>query len=194
MPRHTTHHGALSANAALERLREGNAQFIDALHNTAPVSHDIRELLAVEGQNPYAAILACADSRVVPEHIFMAGIGELFTVRVAGNIATETQVASLTYAIDHCDTKLIVVLGHTNCGAIGATLAGGASGCVAALTNVIAPAIGEEHRSMDAARLNVQAAVSTISAEPEIAHFIENNGVRIVGALYHLDTGLVEWM
>ena len=112
----------ISAVEALKRLREGNRRFVDGVrHIETPASPEKRnDLLA--GQAPFAVILACADSRVPVEHIFDQGFGDLFVIRVAGNIAAPSQIGSAEYAAQQLSTRLLVVLGHTRCGAVGATL------------------------------------------------------------------------
>ena len=117
----------MTAQESLSRIKEGNARFVaDKLDGKLQDSS--RRDSLVKGQQPYAIILGCADSRVVPELAFDAGLGELFTVRVAGNIANTSSIASIEYAVAHCGSKLIVVLGHQSCGAVTAAIAGGDNG------------------------------------------------------------------
>ena len=108
----------MSAADAIERLKQGNLSFLKARHNNGTIAADrVRELFE-GGQRPYAVVVACSDSRVVPEHMFMAGLGELFVIRVAGNIVGPIELASAVYACEHLHSKLLLVLGHTHCGAI----------------------------------------------------------------------------
>ena len=127
-------HQNLSAAEALEKLKEGNQRYLTAAANPGDVSPAIRQYTCENGQSPYAVVITCSDSRVISESIFSAGIGELFTIRVAGNVMDNHQMGSVEYAADHLGTKLAVVLGHTNCGAVGAAVAGGSvsGGSVAA--------------------------------------------------------------
>jgi len=111
----------------LERLKSGNANFVNDLLNNDSQDSSLRKDV-VSGQHPFAVVLTCSDSRVVPELIFDTGIGELFVIRVAGNIANPSSIASIEYSIAHLDVKLIVILGHQNCGAITAALAGANNG------------------------------------------------------------------
>ena len=114
----------MTAQESLHRLKEGNNRFVqDKLDGKLQDSSRKTSLLG--GQSPFAIILGCADSRVVPELAFDTGLGELFTVRVAGNIANTSSIASIEYAVAHLGAKLIVVLGHQNCGAVAAAIAGG---------------------------------------------------------------------
>ena len=114
-------------NEALERLKEGNERFVqDKLDGKLQNSERKNSLTG--GQSPYAIILSCADSRVVPELAFDSGLGEIFVVRVAGNVANPSSIASIEYAVAHLGTKLIVVMGHESCGAVAAAVAGGDNG------------------------------------------------------------------
>src|SRR2546423_9610010 len=110
----------LSPDAALERLRQGNARYVGGLSQRHDFKHE-REALA-KGQNPYAAILSCADSRIAPEYAFDSSRGDLFVCRVAGNFAADETIASLEYAVAVLGTPLILVLGHDACGAVDATI------------------------------------------------------------------------
>ena len=103
----------LTADEALERLRQGNARYLNASHAQGDVSPELRQSTFREGQHPYAIVLACSDSRVIPEAIFSAGIGELFVIRVAGNVVDRHQLGSIEYAEGHLGCNLVVVLGHT---------------------------------------------------------------------------------
>ena len=101
----------------LERLKRGNEEFIRSNTNGGDVSADIRRITATEGQHPYAIVITCSDARVIPDAIFSAGIGELFVIRVAGNVLDNHQLGSIEYAFSHLDANVIVMLGHTKCGA-----------------------------------------------------------------------------
>lgn len=184
----------VSAEKALSMLKEGNALHLKAAKNSGSVAPELRASLVENGQHPYAVVVACADSRVVPEHMFSAGLGELFTIRVAGNVVGPTQAASVAYATGHLGTNLVVVLGHTHCGAVGAVLEGGAHGCVCAVTDAIAEAIGDERDAYAACVANVNAGVARLRDEPEIAELMEARGLQVVGAVHHTDTGEVEWL
>ena len=121
------HNSNVSAAEAIQKLKEGNARYLDASSNPGDISKLIRKKTCEEGQSPYAIVVTCSDSRVIPESIFSAGIGELFVIRVAGNVIDNHQLGSIEYAADHLGTNLVVVLGHTHCGAVGAAIGGGAS-------------------------------------------------------------------
>lgn len=112
----------IPASAALERLKAGNQIYLNAKKGSGDVSPARRLSTSEEGQKPYAVIVSCSDSRVIPEYIFSAGIGELFVVRVAGNVIEGYQLGSIEYAVEHLGCRLVIVLGHTRCGAVSAGL------------------------------------------------------------------------
>lgn len=183
----------LDSKAALLALKEGNQKYVDAKQNDGDISPEVRKDTCENGQHPHSIVLTCSDSRVVPEHIFMCGVGDVFTVRCAGNIVRDTQLASIVYAADHLGSKLIVVMGHTHCGAVGAAIGGGAHGCVGAITDVIKDAIGDEHDDYKACELNVKASIAALESNDEIKSLVAG-GAEIVGAIYNIDTGVVDWL
>ena len=131
----------ISYEEALAKLKKGNEAYITAETSSGNVSPELRSSTCVNGQKPYAVIVTCADSRVVPEHIFSAGIGELFVIRVAGNVIDDVVLGSIEYAADHLNTPLVVVMGHTHCGAVGAAIKGEGDGNIKAITDEIRLAI-----------------------------------------------------
>jgi len=193
------------ADEALERLRAGNARFASgkAVFPTAP-----KQQLAslVRGQRPYATVIGCSDSRVAPELIFDAGLGELFIVRVAGNVVSPEVMGSLQYAGVHLETPLFVVLGHEGCGAVQAGLAALRGGAgererIALLLERIAPGLAGLDLSLPADRLlsaaveaNVRWSMRQILDTPEGRARIEEGVVRLVGAVYDLATGRVRFL
>ena len=112
----------LPGNLRLKKLLEGNQKYLTSEKGAGDISPRIRLKTAGEGQNPYAIIITCSDSRVIPEAIFQCGIGDLFVIRLAGNVIDNHQLGSIEYAADHLGTKLIMVLGHTHCGAVDAAI------------------------------------------------------------------------
>ena len=182
----------VKAQTARARLSAGNVAFAAAGRSVARADAGLREQLVAEGQHPFAAVLACADSRVVPEDIFLCNLGELFVVRVAGNVAGDAQTASMAYAVEHLGVKLVVVLGHTHCGAVGAVLGGADEPALAALCEPIARAIGQERDERAATVANVRAAVEVLNGALSVA--VAEEGVCVVGALYHTGSGEVEWL
>ncbi len=185
-------------------LTEGNARFIKGDIQHPPMDRYRRAELA-KGQHPFAAILTCSDSRVPPEHIFNQGLGDLFVVRVAGNVIDPDVLGSLEYAAEHLDVPLILVMGHTDCGAVKAALEakGDAEGNLGVILGKIAPAVrkARAQAALDAkadlldlaVRANVRlAAAEILRTSPVLSRLVGKRKVRIVQALYHLDTGAVE--
>jgi carbonic anhydrase len=203
---HPTRRSGLDAEAAIDRLRVGNAAFLRAHRNTGDISPLEVERLFSEGQAPFACVVSCADSRVVPEHIFMAGLGELFCIRAAGNALDAMGLASCLYAVEHLGTKLVLVLGHTHCGAIesGMELAcrrmrdddadEALPATLRPLVCRMADAIGAEQDPHRAAVLNVEAGMDALRADPDLAHLCEEAGVAICGAIYHTHSGEVDFL
>lgn len=175
----------------MQKLKEGNARYLDAATNPGDISKKIREKTCNEGQVPYAIVVTCSDSRVIPEGIFSAGIGELFVIRVAGNVIDNHQLGSIEYAADHLGTNLVVILGHSHCGAVGAALSGGASGFIKTITDEIKNAIGDEKDELKACCLNVERSVSVVK---EGLKLTDESQVKVCGALYHIDSGKVEFL
>lgn len=141
---------------------------------------------ASEGQSPYAVIIACSDSKVIPEAIFSAGIGSLFVIRTAGNTIGPNELGSIEYAVGHLGCPLVVVLGHTHCGAVDAAMHGEAEGHVATIIKEIQSSIKSE---TDAKKTSI------IYAEHSASVISENiSGVKVVPALYDIETGRVEWL
>lgn len=173
---------------ALERLKQGNIIYINSAKCVGDVSKERRKYTSENGQKPYAVIVSCADSRVIPEAIFSAGIGNLFVIRVAGNVVDNFQLGSIEYAVEHLGCKLVVVLGHTGCGAVGAALSEN-SGYVKHITDEIKRAIGSEQNVGKAELLNVRQSVSKIKTS-----LAKTEGLYVCGALYHTESGLVDFL
>lgn len=176
-----------TALQALERLKAGNAEYLNSKTGCGDVSPEKRASTCKYGQKPYAVIVGCADSRVIPEYIFSAGIGELFVVRVAGNVIDSHQLGSIEYATEHLGCKLIVVLGHTQCGAVGASFKEN-GGHVKFITDEIRRAIGDERDAEKACILNVKQSVEKIKRT--IKH---TDGLIITGALYRTESGFADF-
>lgn len=182
----------LSAAQALEKLKEGNRMYVENEKSYPDVSLSKRRETALHGQKPYAVIISCSDSRVIPESIFHAGIGELFDIRVAGNVMDDHQLGSVEYAATHLGVKLIVVLGHDHCGAVDAAINHDPEGYIKFITDEIRLAIGEEKDPYRACCLNVRRSMEIIESSLEI-HKEEENGLRVAGAVYHLADGSVSF-
>ena len=184
----------LSADETIERLRQGNARYLTATHAEGDVSPALRQTTFAQGQQPYAIVLACSDSRVIPEAVFSAGIGELFVIRVAGNVVDNHQLGSIEYAEDHLGCNLVVVLGHTGCGAVDAAMHHEPYGTVKFITDEIAEAIGSERDEASACLANVAHSVKRIEESRKVRADEGEHGLRVVGALYHTGTGEVEFL
>ena len=179
-----------TAAEALEKLKAGNAKYLGASANAGDVSPAIREKTCKEGQFPYAIVITCSDSRVIPESIFSAGIGELFVIRVAGNVIDKHQLGSVEYAAGHLGCPLVLVMGHDNCGAVGAAIGGGAEGYIKSITDEIKAAIGGETDSFKASCLNVRRSVKVI----EDSLKADMPDLQVCPAIYHIADGRVEFL
>ncbi len=184
---------SVSAKQAVSKLKEGNKKYIGAKFSSGDISQDVRYKTYAEGQSPYAIIVTCSDSRVIPESIFSAGIGELFVIRVAGNVMDDHQLGSIEYAVSHLGCRLIVVLGHTCCGAVEAAVHHAPDGYIKFITDEIRLAIGNETDEEKACLLNIRNSVSVIEDSFDIKRE-EEHGLSVVGALYHIEDGRVEFL
>ncbi len=193
----------LSPDASLERLLKGNSRYVDGVALRHDFKHE-REAL-VGGQNPYAAILSCADSRIAPEYAFDSGRGDLFVCRVAGNFATDEMIASMEYAVAVLGVPLILVLGHDKCGAVDAAIKSlkddkALPGHMPSLVTGIAPAVKAVSQQAGdtlgkAIRQNVIDNVGKLSsATPILSAAVEQKKLRVVGGVYELKDGRVEMM
>lgn len=182
----------LTAEEALEKLKTGNAKYLSSVSGSGNISSALRAETALNGQHPYAIIISCSDSRVIPESIFSAGIGDLFVIRVAGNVMDDHQLGSVEYAASHLGVKLIVVLGHDRCGAVDAAINHDPDGYIKFITDEIRKAIGDETDEYKACCLNVQHSIKNIEDSFEI-HREEEHGLKVVGAVYHLESGFVDF-
>jgi carbonic anhydrase len=199
----------VSAREALARLREGNRRFVacEASGNSSIADSRRREELA-KGQEPFAIVLGCSDSRVPAEIVFDQGLGDLFVIRVAGNVVAPSQVGSVEFAAARFGTRLVVVLGHSQCGAVLATLeqleqpSASRSRNLRSIVDRILPAVEpvlaahsghDSHRLLErAVRANVRASVDQLRHGSEILEaLVRDDGLLIVGAEYSLETGVV---
>ena len=194
-----------SAEEGIEILKSGNARFVSGKRKFARLDRERINETAL-AQKPFATILACSDSRVPVESVFDAGIGELFVVRVAGNVCSDHEVGSIEYAVEHLKTPLVVVLGHTYCGAVTAVVEhADVRGKFPHLSEHIMPAYEQalavrphsEPQGLidEAIRCNVRKAIGDISRNsPGIRSMLVEGRVKIVGAIYDLKSGTVEWL
>lgn len=199
-----------SAHAALERLREGNRRFVTSEPSSDGSVGPGRRAELLTGQEPFAVVLGCSDSRVPPEIVFDQGLGELFVVRVAGNIVKSSAVGSVEYAVEHLGTRLVVVLGHTQCGAVRATLDElerpnpARSPSLSSIVDSIRPSVepllgtGLEYDLEDVLRRSMRANVRVSAnhlrqGSQLLERHVLQNGLLVVGAEYSLETGVVEF-
>lgn len=194
----------VTADEALQRLLDGNKRYIASKMNACrEITAAAREKLA-KGQKPYAIILSCSDSRVPPEIIFDKGLGEIFVVRVAGNVPDPIILGSIEYAAEHFGSRLVMVLGHERCGAVTAAVdaKGRPEGNIGAIIKAIAPAVKQaktEYKGKEKAELvetaindNVKLVAANITKQSSVLkNFAEEERIKIVAAKYHLDDGKV---
>lgn len=181
----------------ITRLKEGNQRFAnDALKNELVDKE--RRIELTSGQEPHTIVLSCADSRVVPEHAFDAGLGELFVLRVAGNVANTSTIASIEYAVAHCGSKVIVVMGHQACGAVTAAIAGGDNGDnLNHLLAHINPAIDAAEAKDVTTVVKKNAELTAIELKTKskiIGDAVVSGSVKIVAAYYNLESGKVDFL
>lgn len=203
---------ALDATKALLRLQQGNTRFVASLSDTKKITQETPQL--VTDHNPIAIILGCSDARVPAEMVFDQGLGDLFVIRVAGNVVAPSQIGSVEFAADMFGTRLVVVLGHSHCGAVTATVdelinpQNAHSPYIRSIVDRIRPSVHNLHelaqtnwQKVDydslveqAIRANVRASVNQLKHGSQILeNLIENNGLLIVGAEYNLQTGQVDF-
>lgn len=191
-----------AAAAALDRLREGNQRFLGGKHDASHLGPArLQELTA--GQKPFAAILCCSDSRVPPELVFDQGLGDVFVIRVAGNVDDPDVTASVEYAAEHLHVPLVVVMGHSQCGAVTAAVEDGkAPGSIGGLVGRIKPAVDKAKAAgaTDKARLlvraideNIKQTAEDLKKSPVIKELEHAGKVYVTGARYDLETGRVAW-
>ena len=178
----------LPSDEAYRLLVSGNEEYLRTGQHSGNISPGRREDTSENGQHPYAVVVTCSDSRVIPEIIFSAGIGNLFTIRTAGNTVDKCTVGSIEYAVSHLGCTLVVIMGHTECGAVTSTIRDEHAGHVGAILSVIKHAIGHEKDVCLACEKNVE-----FSLESLRKHYPEPEGVRYVGAMYDIRTGKVSF-
>jgi carbonic anhydrase len=203
-PPHDAHaasgRGGVSPAMARERLIAGNRRFV--AEQPISLRRDLKRLMKVaQGQRPFAVIVGCSDSRVPVEIVFDQGLGDLFVIRLAGNIVDDAGLGSIEYAVDHLGARLVVVLGHDRCGAVEATLKGESlPGHMVSLAEAILPAVNEVRGRpgdplQNAVTANVKQTVELLrESEPLLAGWVKSGRLKVVGARYELDTGKVVWL
>lgn len=192
----------LYRDTSLLLLKEGNQRYATSKSQHPSLEENRRVSIAKEGQEPFVTILACADSRVPPELLFDRGLGELFVVRVAGNVAGVDELASIEYGVGHLHTPILLVLGHSKCGAVTAAAQGTAlHGHLPSLVANIRPAVerakdvGGTDIVASAIRENIWQGIHDIITKSEvIQQCVREGSVKVIGALYDIDSGKVEWL
>src|SRR6266850_1383737 len=200
----------ISAREALERLREGNRRFVSDVRSHDTLTSQARRLAVAASQEPFAIILGCSDSRVPVEIVFDQGLGDLFVIRVAGNIVASSQVGSVEFAAERFHTRLVVVLGHSQCGAVLATLeelqqpTDSQSRNLRSIVDRVRPSLETllttdlRHDSdalvREAVRANIRASANHLRHGSDILEqLVHSDGLLIVGAEYSLETGVVDF-
>ena len=190
----------MSPENARTRLENGNERFVESRAAHPHQSPERRKEIS-GGQHPFAAILTCSDSRVVPEILFDQGLGDLLVVRIARNIVDDAVLDTMEYGAAHLDVPLIVVLGHTRCGAVAAAVSGASSPRhMRALHEALEPAVRAARNDAgdaidNASRRNVILQVERLRrAGPKLAELCEARRLHIVGAMYDIETGAVDWL
>lgn len=196
-----------TADEAKKILVDGNQRFVSGKALADDISASKRDDLLKHGQHPFVTILTCSDSRVAPEILFDQGMGDIFVVRTAGNVVGPVDIASIEYGVEHLHTPLLVILGHSNCGAVKATVetlanSGEMEGNMGAILVKIRPSVeraiaagatGEDIFSRSENE-NVKAVIAELEASsPVIKEMMEGGELTVLAAKYHLDSGEVEW-
>jgi carbonic anhydrase len=194
------HEPAIGAEQALHLLLEGNQRFV-AGKLEHPNQTPARRVELAKGQHPFAAVLACSDSRPPPEIVFDRGLGDIFTVRVAGNVADQVVIESLGYSVKHLGARVVMVLGHRRCGAVTAAVEGDEKDKeeIREIVKELEPAV-RASRGMpgdpveNAVRENVKLVMKKLAASPELSAMVKSGELKIVGGIYDLDTGTIEML
>ncbi len=188
----------MNTDQIFKELIAGNKRYV-AEKPTRPNQTTVRRTEIAKDQHPFAIIVSCSDSRVPPEIIFDQGLGDLFVVRVAGNVVDNTVMGSVEYAAEHLNVQLVVVLGHKRCGAVDAAIKSDTShGSIDSLIKAIKPAVEKAKNQLgdlqdNAARANVKIVVDQLkSSKPILCELVKNNKLMVIGAFYDLDSGLVD--
>ncbi|MEW6036233.1 MAG: carbonic anhydrase [Candidatus Micrarchaeota archaeon] len=186
----------MDQNEALNRLMEGNRRFLSGSLQQKDFAARREQLKG--GQEPFATVVCCSDSRVVPEYIFDASLGEIFKVETAGNVLDKIGIGSVEYAVGHLGTPVLVVMGHEKCGAVKAAYHGHAESNIAAIVKKLAPAVkkakkggAEDDELGKAVVFNVKAVMRKLKKSPLVKKALDENRLKIVGMKYYLD-GRVE--
>ena len=181
------------AEAALRCLMKGNGQYLERSHNPSELTDLVRLTAAHHGQHPFAAVLCCADSRVPPEHIFSAGIGDLFVIRNAGNVVSPAALGSLEYAAAHLHVPLILVMAHRGCGAVVAALQKHReTGALGDLIALVRAGVDRAHDPRKAERNNLVHSLEALGESEILRDLADRGELAFAGAIYDIRSGAVE--
>ena len=190
----------INAEQALQLLKEGNKRFCNNELQSKNVSGQRRKDLLNNGQKPFAVILGCSDSRVPPEVLFDQALGDIFVIRVAGNVVSPIELGSIEYGTEHLHVPLLVIMGHDNCGAVKATVDGGeAPGCIGAIVDMIKPSVDKVRAAgangddlyEKACDENIRAMLPIVEQSPIIEELVDHGHLKIVLAKYLQSSGEV---
>jgi carbonic anhydrase len=196
---------AMEPDAALKLLQEGNERWVSGKFENPNTNSERRTQQATDGQSPFVTVLTCADSRLPVERVFDRGVGEVFVIRVAGNVAGPHEAGTIEYGAGHLNSRLLVVMGHSKCGAVAAACSGAKiEGNVGSLVENIKPAVDRAKSNTNAEgaaltsaaiRENVwQSVFDLLRTSPELCKMVKSGHVKVVGAVCDVATGKVEWM
>lgn len=186
----------LSSKEALQKLVEGNERFVKEDYSNQHIDKDYRKELT-KGQNPFAIVVTCSDSRVAPELLFDQGLGDIFVIRTAGEVVDKLELGSIEYAVEHLGVNLVIVLGHESCGAVGAVIKGGdIPKNISYIADEIKPAVDKAKTQKgnleeNAIKNNVDLIVNKIEKNSEIIE--ESKDCKVIGGVYSITTGKVEF-
>ncbi|MBE5760078.1 MAG: carbonic anhydrase [Clostridiales bacterium] len=182
------------AGEALQKLMHGDDEYVHGTSNHAELTEEVRHETTVHGQHPYAVVVTCSDARVPPEHIFSAGIGELFVIRNAGNLISDIDLGSIEYAVEHLGATLVVIMGHTHCGAVAAALEGDGESFIHRIIEEVKHGIGDAKDPRDAEIRNVKHSLARLHDSEILAHLHHEGKLEFAGAIYDIEKGTVEFL
>lgn len=194
--------GKISGNEALQLLMEGNKRFTQGNFAVKDMGATRRENLSTKGQEPFAVVITCSDSRVPPELLFDQALGDIFVIRTAGNVVDQIAIGSVEYAVEHLGSPLVVVMGHEKCGAVKAAVDGGeAPGSISAIVDKITPSVQKAQAAgftgsdlcESACLENIGSTIADLLKSPIIKHFLKDDKLKVVAAKYHLGSGEVKF-
>ena len=183
---------SLKPEEALKKLIQGNDDYVSEKANNADISKKRREETATGGQHPYAIVVTCADSRVPAEFVFSAGVGDIFVVRTAGNVVGDIERASIDYGIKHLGAKVVMIMGHTKCGAVGAAAAGYNEEYISSIMGIIKPVIANTTDISEAEKLNVKNSFESVMKSAIVKEKVDKHELLVIQSVYHINDGKVE--